>query len=70
MDKTRIVGQKWLAKELDLHFLTLKKYIKVQSNRSLLSKFIVLTDYWSTGPQTDRQTDIHLILENKVFLFK
>ena len=38
MDKTRPVGQKLLANELDLHFLTLKKYTKDQSNRSILSK--------------------------------
>ena len=37
MDKTRTVGQKWLANELDLHFLTLKKY-----------KVIVLKNYKST----------------------
>ena len=42
MDKTRTVGQKWLANELDLHFLTLKKCTKGQSNRSILSKVIVL----------------------------
>ena len=44
MDKTRTVGQKWLANELDLQFLTLKKYTKGQSNRSNLSKVIVYTD--------------------------
>ena len=48
MDKTRTVGQKWLANELDLHFLTLNKCIKFQSNRSILLKLIVYTD---------RQTD-------------
>ena len=52
MDKTRSVGQKWLANELDLQFLTLKKCTKGQSNRSILSKGIVYTDR-----QTDRQTD-------------
>ena len=26
MDKTRTVGQKWLANELELHFLTKKVY--------------------------------------------
>ena len=52
MDKTRTVGQKWLANELDLHFLTLKKCTKGQSNRSILSNDIVYTDR-----QTDRQTD-------------
>ena len=50
MNKARTVGRKWLANELDLHFLTLKKCTKGQSNRSILSK-----DYKST--QTDRQTD-------------
>ena len=55
MDKTRIVGQKWLANELDLHFLTLKKCTKGQSNGSILSKVIVLTNYKSTNRH--RQTD-------------
>ena len=31
MDKTRTVGQKWLANELDLHFVTLKKCTKGQT---------------------------------------
>ena len=53
MDKTRTVGQKWLANELDLHFLTLKKCTKFQSNRSILSKVIVLSNYKSTDRQTD-----------------
>ena len=53
MDKTRTVGQKWLANELDLHFLTLKKCTKGQSNRSILSKVIALT---TINLQTDRQT--------------
>ena len=53
MDKTRTVGQKWLANELDLHFLTLKKCTKGQSNRSILSTVIVLTNYKSTDRQTD-----------------
>ena len=57
MDKTRTVSQKWLANELDLHFLTLKKCTKGQSNRTILSKVIVLTNYWSTGTQTNRRTD-------------
>ena len=53
MDKTRTVGQKWLANELDLHFLTLQKCIKGQSNRSILSKVIGLTNYKSTDRQAD-----------------
>ena len=53
MDKTRTVGQKWLAKELDFHFLTLKKCTKGQSNRSLLSKVFVLTNYKATDRQTN-----------------
>ena len=53
MDKTRTVRQKWLANQLDLHFLTLKKFTKGQSNRSILSKVIVCTD-----TQTDRQTHL------------
>ena len=57
MDKTRSVGKKWLANELDPHFLALKKCIKGQSNRSILSKVIVLTNYWSTDRHTDKQTD-------------
>ena len=53
MDKTGTVGQKWLANELDLHFLTLRKCTKGQSNRSILSKVIVLTNYKSTDRHTD-----------------
>ena len=53
MDKTRTVDQKWLANGLDLHFLTLKKFTEGQSNRSILSKVIVLTNYKSTDTQTD-----------------
>ena len=54
MDKIRTIGQKWLANELDPHFFTLKKCTKSQSNRSILSKVIVLTNYKST---TDTQAD-------------
>ena len=58
MDKTRTVGQKWLANELDLHFLILKKCTKDQSNRLILSKVIVLTNYKFTDRHTaDKQTD-------------
>ena len=57
MDKTRTVGQKWMANEPDLHFLTLKKCTKGQFNPSILSKVIVLTNYKSTNTQTDRQED-------------
>ena len=53
MHKTRTVGQKWLANEHDLHLSKLKKCTKGQSNRSILSKVIVLTNYKSTD--TDRQ---------------
>ena len=53
MDKTRTVGQKWLANEVDFNFLTLKKCTKGQFNRSILSKVIELTVYWSTDPQKD-----------------
>ena len=49
----KTVGQKWLANELDLNFLTLKKCTKGQSNRSILSKVIVLSNYKSTDRQTD-----------------
>ena len=59
MDKTRTIGQKWLANELDLHFLTLKKCTKGQSNRSILSKVIVLTNYKSTDRHTDRYIREH-----------
>ena len=38
MDKTRTVGQKWLANELELHFLTKKVYQKpIQSVNSVKS---------------------------------
>ena len=57
MDKIRTVGHKWLANELDLHFLTLEKCTKGQSNRSILSKVIVLTNYKSTDTQTDTAID-------------
>ena len=57
MDKTRTIGQKWLANELDLHFLALKKCTKLQSNQSIFSKVIVLTNYQFTDRHTDRQTD-------------
>ena len=53
MDKTRTVGQKWLANELDIYILTLKKCTKGQFNRLILSKVIVLTNYKSTNTQTD-----------------
>ena len=59
MDKTRTVGQKWLANEVDLHFLTLKKCTKGQSNRSILSKVIVLTNYKSTDRHTHTHTHTH-----------
>ena len=52
MDKTRTVGQKWLANELALHSSTLKKCTKGQSNRLILSKVIELTNYKSTDRQT------------------
>ena len=66
MDKTRTVGQKWLANELDLHFLTLKECTKGQSIRSILSKVIVLRNYKSTH----RQTDDRHIRENHFFGFR
>ena len=53
MDKTRTVGQKWLANELNFHFFTLKKCTKGQSNRSVLSKVSVLINYKSTDTQRD-----------------
>ena len=55
MDKTRTVDKKCLAEELDLHFLTLNKCTEGQSNRSILSKVIVLTNYINL--QTDRHKD-------------
>ena len=55
MDKTRTIGQKWLVNELDLHFLTLNKCTKGQSNRPMLSKVIVLQT--KIYEQTHRQTD-------------
>ena len=42
MDKTRTIGQKWLANELDLHFLTLNKCTRKANPMSILSKVIVL----------------------------
>ena len=54
MDEARTDGQKWLANELNLYFLILKKCTKGQSNRSILSKVIVLTDDGST---THKLTD-------------
>ena len=66
MDKTISVGQKCLVNELYLHFLTLKKCTKGQSNRSILSKVIVLTNYKSTGRHTARNTVKH-IRENHFF---
>ena len=45
INKTRTIGQKWLANELDLHFSILKEYTKGQSNLLIFSKVIVLTDY-------------------------
>ena len=69
INKTRTVGQKWLANELDLHFLTLKKFTKGQSNRSILSKVIVLRNYKSIDRHTETQTDRH-IRENHFFGFR
>ena len=40
MDKTIIVGQKWLINELVLSFSALKKSAKAQSNLMILSKVI------------------------------
>ena len=56
MDKTRTVGQKWLASELDLHFLTLKKCTKGQFNQSIFSKVIMLTNHKTTDTHTDTFT--------------
>ena len=44
MDKTRTVGQKWLAQELDLQFLMIRECTKFQSSRLILSKVIEYTD--------------------------
>ena len=49
MVKARTVGQKWLANELDLHFLTLKSVPKANSFKS----------YRANKLQIYRQTDIH-----------
>ena len=67
MDKTRTVGQKWLANELDLHFLTLKKCTKGQFNRSILSKVIVLTNYKSTDRHIRENRFFGLSLETWTF---
>ena len=52
MNKTRTVGQKWLANELDLQCLIITECAKFQSNRLILSKVI---DY-TNRQQIDRQT--------------
>ena len=65
MDKTRTIGQKWLANELDLQFLTLKKCTKGQFNRSILSKVIVLTNYKSIDTQTS--TYRHIAFAKTIF---
>ena len=44
MEKTRTVGQKWLANELDFQFLIIREFTKFQSNRLILSKVIEYTD--------------------------
>ena len=49
MDKTRTIGQEWLANERDLHFLTLKKCTKGQSILLIISKVILLTNYSSSS---------------------
>ena len=59
MDKTITVGQKWLANELDLHFLTLKKF-PIQSVNSF--KSYRANKLKSTETQTDRH-----IRENHFF---
>ena len=52
MDKTRTVGQKWLANELDLQFLILRECTKFQSNRLILSKVIDYTDRQTPSQKT------------------
>ena len=54
MDKTRTIGQKWLANELDLHFLTLKKCTK---GRFTIGQFFQKLSYLYKLKSTDRQTD-------------
>ena len=44
MDKTRTIGQKWLADELVFTFWTLKKHAKFQFNPTIPSRVIVTTD--------------------------
>ena len=44
MDKTRTVGQKWLANELDVQFLIIRECTKFQFNCLILSKVIEYTD--------------------------
>ena len=57
MDKTRTVGQKWLANELDLLFLDIKKVYQrpIQSVNSF--KSYRANKLKSTDRQTYRQTD-------------
>ena len=53
MDKTRTIGQKWLANELDLHFLALKKCtLSIQSVNSF--KSYRANKLKSTDRHTDR----------------
>ena len=42
MEKSRIIGQKWLVNGLILSFWALKMCAKFQSNPIILSRFIVL----------------------------
>ena len=62
MDKTKTVGQKWLAREVDLHFLTLKKCTKGQFNQ-----VIVLTNYKSTDRHADTQQIGRHIRQKTIF---
>ena len=52
MDKTRTVGQKWLANEFDLQFLIIRECTKFQSKRLILSKVIEYTDRQTSSQKT------------------
>ena len=57
MDKTRTIGQKYLANELILSFLALKKCAKAQCNPIILSKLSCLQTTTTTKTQPTTKTD-------------
>ena len=61
MDRTRTIGQKWLANELDLPFLDTKKVYQrpIQSFNSFESYQQTNCTDRQADRQTDKQTDRH-----------